>query len=65
MDVYLEKVVPMVKPTVTAKLGPTIISTAGSNQLGNSQLASYLFNQQDRQQLGQLVFPLNYVFNQD
>eukprot|EP00957_Ditylum_brightwellii_P151144 11508588-Ditylum_brightwellii.AAC.1 len=39
--------------------------TAGSNQLGNTQLESYLLNRQEGQQLGQLVFPLNCVFNQD
>mmetsp|Transcript_32028 Transcript_32028/g.42708 ORF Transcript_32028/g.42708 Transcript_32028/m.42708 type:complete len:426 (+) Transcript_32028:115-1392(+) len=39
--------------------------TAGPNQLGNAQLASYLLNRQQGQQLGQLALPLNRVFNQD
>jgi len=39
--------------------------TAGPNQLGNAQLASYLLNRQQGQQLGQLALPLNHVFNHD
>eukprot|EP00957_Ditylum_brightwellii_P152012 11575657-Ditylum_brightwellii.AAC.1 len=39
IDVFPKKVVPMFKQTVNAKSGPTNIPTAGSNQLGNAQLA--------------------------
>eukprot|EP00957_Ditylum_brightwellii_P008261 624453-Ditylum_brightwellii.AAC.1 len=39
--------------------------TAGSNQLGPAQLAGYLLDWHEGQQLEQLAFPLNYVFNQD
>eukprot|EP00957_Ditylum_brightwellii_P051739 3923751-Ditylum_brightwellii.AAC.1 len=65
MNVFLEEAVPMFKQTVTSKSGSTNVPTAGSNQLENAQLASYLLNQQEGQQLGQLAFLLNHVFNQD